>query len=450
VLDEIEQFLCLYIAWPSEAACVAVTLWVAHTHAIDSFESTPRLALLSPEPASGKTRALEVVDLLVPRSMHALNAAPAAVFRSIGTDSTEPPTLLFDEVDAIFGRRGKDDPAEDLRGLLNAGHRRGAAIPRCVGPKHEVVRFKVFAAVALAGLGDLPETLMQRSVQIRMRRRRPSEGVLPFRHRVVRPEGDRLRQRLGAWVRARASDLRDAWPEMPIGITDRPADVWEPLLAIADAAGGAWPERGRAACVELCRVAETRDASLGITLLTDVRVVFGVDPQLSTHELLARLHDLEEGPWAELRGRPLDARGLAGLLHPYGIASTKIRVGAATPRGYRTVDFFDAWDRYLSIDTPIGGPEHPEHQEQPLRPASDAPDVGSLRSPRSGTLDPHGSGGEVGDLPGSARSTCSTDSGGKGMCTLCGTSSARLIPHHSGVGQYCPACCVVVAEQVTR
>ena len=120
-------------------------------------ENSPRLALLSPEPGSGKTRTLEVLELVVPRPMHVLSASPAAVFRSI---ESEHPTLLLDEVDAIFGKRGTDDGAEDLRGLLNAGHRAGATIPRCVGTHHEVKRFPVFAAVALAGLGDLPETLM--------------------------------------------------------------------------------------------------------------------------------------------------------------------------------------------------------------------------------------------------------------------------------------------------
>ena len=143
------------------------------------FHTTPRLALLSPEAASGKTRVLEILDLLVSESLLALNVSSAAVFRTL---SQKQVTLLFDEVDAIWSKRGKDDNHEDLRALLNAGYKKGATIPRCVGPKHEVTNFPVFGAVALAGLGDLPDTIMSRAVIVRMRRRAPTEicRTLPY------------------------------------------------------------------------------------------------------------------------------------------------------------------------------------------------------------------------------------------------------------------------------
>jgi hypothetical protein len=156
LLADVETFIGRFVAFPSDAAGVAVTLWAAHAHLVKASENSPRLALLSPEPGSGKTRTLEVLELLTPTPLHALSASPAAVFRTLENEQT---TLLMDEVDAIFSRRrGADDGAEDLRALLNAGHRKGATIPRCVGPRHEVRKFPVYAAVALAGLGDLPDT----------------------------------------------------------------------------------------------------------------------------------------------------------------------------------------------------------------------------------------------------------------------------------------------------
>jgi hypothetical protein len=363
LFDRVASFIARFVAFPSEYALWAVTLWAVHAHAVDAFESTPRLATLSPEPGSGKTRLLEVLELLVPRAMHALNASSAATFRRIEKDR---PTLLFDEVDAIFAKRGKDDSAEDLRALLNAGHRRGATIPRCVGPRHDVVDFPVFAAVALAGLGDLPDTLMSRSVIVRMRKRRADEHVEPFRHRVAAPEGADLAAELAEWADRNHDALAAAWPTMPEGIADRPADCWEPLIAVADAAGGCWPERARRACVELCRVAETREASLGVKLLTDLRIVFGGDSVLSTKTILERLCDLEESPWADLRGKSLDARGLARRLKTYGVRSTKVRDGESL-RGYRADDLWDAWQRYC---TP-GEPEQAERAER----AAEVPDV---------------------------------------------------------------------------
>lgn len=349
LLDQVVAFLRRFVAFPSEHHADAVALWVAHAHVLDAFESTPRLALLSPEPASGKTRTLEVVELLVPNPMHALSASPAPIFRSIEEDR---PTLLFDEVDALFGRRGSDDGAEDLRGLLNAGHRTGATIPRCVGPRHDVRRFPVYAAAALAGLGDLPDTLMSRAVIIRMRRRAPGEDVEPFRHRVAAPEGHHLRDQLADWGAGVLDDLHGAWPEMPPGVADRSADCWEPLLALADAAGGHWPQTARAACVELVKVTESREASLGIRLLADLRHVFGGDDRLATETILDRLHKLEEAPWSDLRGRPLDARGLARRLGGYGIKPTQVKLAGEKYRGYRREDLYDAWVRYLPAPPP--------------------------------------------------------------------------------------------------
>jgi hypothetical protein len=358
VLDEVEAFLRRFVAFPSDAAAIAATLWAAHTHAVDAFESTPRLAVLSPEPGSGKTRLLEALDLVVVAPLAVLSASVAAIFRVIEAES---PTLLFDEVDAIFGSK-RSDGAEDLRALLNAGHRKGAQVPRVVGKQMEVHLFPVYAPVALAGLGDLPDTLMSRSVILRMRRRAPDEIVEPFRRREVEAVGHELRDRLAEWIALVRDRLAGAWPVMPAGVNDRPADVWEPLLAVADAAGGTWPDRARDACEELVKVAESRDASLGIRLLGDLMTVFAGDITVSTEALLTRLWKLDEAPWGNLRGLPLDPRGLARLLKGYGITSTKIKVGGNAVQGYRREHLWDAWNRYLPDPLP-GSAELPEPPE---------------------------------------------------------------------------------------
>ena len=129
LLDDVHAFLGRFVAYPSEAAHVAHTLWIAHTHLMDAWESTPRIAFLSPEPGSGKTRALEVTELLVPSPVEAVNVTPAYLFRKVG-DQKGAPTILFDEIDTVFGPKAKDN--EEIRGLLNAGHRRGAVAGRCV------------------------------------------------------------------------------------------------------------------------------------------------------------------------------------------------------------------------------------------------------------------------------------------------------------------------------
>ena len=151
VLRKVHEFLGRFVIYPSGHAQIAHTLWIAHAHLMDAWESTPRIAFLSPEPASGKTRALEVTELLVPLPVEAINVTPAYLFRKVGGKDGAP-TILFDEIDTVFGPKAKDN--EEIRGLLNAGHRRGAVAGRCVvkGKTVETEEIPAYCAVALPGL----------------------------------------------------------------------------------------------------------------------------------------------------------------------------------------------------------------------------------------------------------------------------------------------------------
>jgi hypothetical protein len=166
---------------------------------MECWESTPRFAFLSPEPGSGKSRALEVTEPLVPRPVHAVNTTSAYLFRKV-SDPEGLPTILYDEIDTVFGPRAKDN--EDIRGMLNAGHRKGAMAGRRVvrGKIVETEELPAYCPVILAGLDDLPDTLMSRSAVARMRRRAPSEPVEPWRHRVNVREAKVISQLLSAWA----------------------------------------------------------------------------------------------------------------------------------------------------------------------------------------------------------------------------------------------------------
>lgn len=347
VLDEVHAFLGRFVAYPDPAAHVAHTLWTAHTHAMDAWESTPRIAFTSPEPGSGKSRALEATTLIVPRPVQAVNVTPSYLFRKVA-DKAGKPTILFDEIDTVFGPKAKDN--EEIRGLLNAGHRRGAVAGRCVvrGKTVTTEEIPAYCAVALAGLGDLPDTILSRSIIIRMRKRAPNQSVEAYRHRVHAPEGEAIRDRLADWMRGIQSELRTAYPEMPKGVTDRDADVWEPLLAIADKAEGEWPKRARDAAVTLVTLSKESTPSLGVRLLADTRDVFGAADAMTTKALLDALRGIEEAPWNDLRGKPLNERKLAQLLKRYEVKPTTIRVDVnTTAKGYRVEAFHDAWARYL-------------------------------------------------------------------------------------------------------
>jgi phage/plasmid primase-like uncharacterized protein len=348
ILDDIHTFLGQFVAYPSLHAHVAHTLWIAHTHLMDKWESTPRIAFLSPEPGSGKTRALELTETLVPQPVEAVNVSAAYLFRKV-SDRKGLPTILFDEIDTVFGPRAREH--EDIRGMLNSGHRRGAMAGRCVvrGKSVETEELPAFCAVALAGLGNLPDTILSRSVIVKMRRRAPTEQVEPYRRRLYAPHGNQLRDRLAAWAVEVRSTL-NVYPDMPPGIADRPADVWEALLAVADAAGGDWPSRARVAAVTLVADAMGGQGSLGVRLLTDLRTVFAEKPALPTVDILAALLVLDEAPWGDLKGKPLDARRLANFLRTYGVASKNIRIEGDILKGYTAEDLFDPWQRYLNAE----------------------------------------------------------------------------------------------------
>ncbi|QDY77528.1 DUF3631 domain-containing protein [Streptomyces qinzhouensis] len=371
LLDEVEAFHRRFNVFPREAAYVAVALWDAHAHLIDVLDGTARIAFLSPEPGSGKSRALEIVETLTPRAAITVNASANALFRLVEAPEGTP-TLLFDEIDTVFGPKAGGD--ELVRGFLNSGYRRGGRALRCVsdGNNQNAAWFSSFCAVAMAGLGSLPDTILTRSVIIRMRKRAPNETCEPYRRRIHEQEGHALRDRLAHWTATVRQQIADAWPDMPDGVSDRPADVWEPLLAVADAAGGDWPARARSACLELIRAAqENDDASLGVRLLTDLRdVVFcGVDA-VPTAVILERLMGIDDGPWDDVDGKPLTTRGLSRLLAAYvngankPIKARNLRTGGGILKAIHAEDLQDAWTRYCP-------PPGSATSATPLRPRSD-------------------------------------------------------------------------------
>lgn len=356
LLDDVRAFLARFVVYPSDHALNAHTLWIGHAWFMDDWDSTPRIAFLSPEPGSGKSRALEVTEPLVPRPVHAVNCTPAYLFRKV-SDPAGGPTVLYDEVDTIFGPKAKEH--EEIRGVINAGHRKGATAGRCVlrGKIVETEELPAYCSIALAGLDDLPDTIMSRSIVVRMRRRAQTEPIEPWRHRVNGADAAELYKRLFDWS-TQVKPLKNGWPAIPHGVTDRDADVWESLLAVAELAGGHWPETARQAAVTVVTASKRREPSVGVLLLRDLRTVFSEAGRnkMPTTDILIALNKIDESPWSTIRrGEPLDARGLAYRLGKYGIGPKPQRSGDGLDdvfKGYSVAQFEDAWARYTD-DTAV-------------------------------------------------------------------------------------------------
>jgi len=259
----------------------------------------------------------------------------------------EKPTLLLDESDAAFA--GEKEYAEALRGILNTGYTSSGKITLCVGTSAKISTrdYSTFGPKCIAGIGTLPATIADRSICIALSRKRQDEPVERFRRRDAHTKAEPIHSALIAW----ASDgivgsLHAARPDLPDALNDRAQDVWEPLLAIADMAGGDWPVRARRAAVAL--IGDDRsDDDIGLELLWDINAVFDdkATPFISTKDLVTALHAMEDRPWATWgKGKGINGHRVARMLNPFGVAPTPNEQGTA--RGYYRERFGDAWSRY--------------------------------------------------------------------------------------------------------
>ena len=347
LLHEIYATVRRFIICEKETAITA-TLWSAFTWLVDSVEIAPLAVITAPEKRCGKSQLLNLIGKLSHRPLVAANIGAAAVFRVIEAHS---PTLLIDEADSFF----KDN--EELRGVINSGHtRQSAYVIRCVGDDHEPRQFSTWGAKAISGIGHLAETLMDRSVILDLRRKLPSETIQRLRH--AEPGlFDRLSSKLARFAQDAAPSIERARPALPEELNDRAQDNWEPLLAIADYAGGDWPQLARHTALRLSG-AEQEAVSLSAELLADIREVFEHKrvERIGTADLLQALIDDDLKPWATYnRGKAMSPRQLAKRLDEYGIHSQSIKFGYSdVKRGFRLDQFADAFARYLAPETPPG------------------------------------------------------------------------------------------------
>ena len=354
-LCEIVDILKRFVVFSTDAPYLTLALHVAHTYALDAFEYTPYIHLFSPEKRCGKSRVLEVLSHLVARPWGFINPSEAVLFRKIEQDR---PTILWDEIDTVFSGRTTDPSKENLRGLLNLGFKSGAKIPRCEGQTHEVRDFSVFCPKVIAGIGQLPDTISDRCIQLRLERKKKSQLTERFRSREAVEITEPLRSKLEAWAANPQviERLRNARPDIPHEFGDRQADISEPLLAIADLAGGEWPQLARKALLELFHAADAVNDSYRVALLRDIKAIFDETglKRISTKFLLESLVK-RGGQWAERWNRDLisgnvngPAAKLGSLLREFGIASrTLVFPEEPDAKGYLESAFIDIWDRYL-------------------------------------------------------------------------------------------------------
>lgn len=360
LLSDLATLIHRYIVCQPEVA-QAATLWIVMTYLMDCISIAPLAIITAPDKACGKSKLLEVKGKLCYRPMPTSNISASALFRSI---EAWQPTLLIDETDTFL----RDN--EDLRGIINSGHTRSNAyVMRVEGENHEPKRYKTWAPKALSGIGNknLHDTITSRAIILDLRRKLPSETIDRLRANddvAFKP----LRQKILRFAEDHRFFIEHARPELPEALSDREQDNWEALLAIADAAGGVWPDLARKTAITLSKKAETK--SFKAELLEDIRVVFehsGSD-RISSADLISALCRDDEAAWKTYNhGREISPKQLAGLLKGYGIVSNTIRTRLGTPKGYHLNQFVEVWERYTNTSSTEQNPYFPATTTQPNR-----------------------------------------------------------------------------------
>ncbi|MBB5328522.1 DUF3631 domain-containing protein [Tunturiibacter gelidoferens] len=344
LLNKCREWLRKYVMI-NRAQETVLAVWIVHTWAIEAADYTPYLHITAPEKGCGRSRLLEVLESVVSKPCKTGGMTAPALVRTV---DKEKPTLLLDEIDVVF--QGNKEMAEVVRGILNEGFRRGGNFPKCSGANFDLQEFRVFCAKAIAGIGEIPDTVASRSIVISMRRKGASQTVQRFREREVKSPANEIERALEEWATAViVEELRNARPLFPECLTDRQQDISESLLAIADYAGGEWPMETRTALEILFSSTESRDNSIGVQLLLDIRDVFeeGSISKIFSADLASALCEMEGHPWADFKGSEMDAQSLARELKKYHITPHgTIRIGTDTRKGYERDAFIQSWDSY--------------------------------------------------------------------------------------------------------
>jgi hypothetical protein len=397
LLEAVERLIRRFVRFTDERGDHELTilaLYVLHTYALSAAYATPYLRVRSPAKRAGKTRLLEVLELVCRNAQRAGSITAAAVFQLI---EAERPTLLIDEIDTIFTAR--NEQAEALRGILNDGYRPGGYAIR--GTQDGApVKFSTWCPKVLAGIenNSLPDTIEDRCLTIGLERKLKTEAVERLRERALADEVAELRERLEDWALVATERLPDYEVPTIAEISDRAEEIAEPLLAIADDAGGAWPERALEA-VRVVADGAGGEWDYSTLLLVKLRDLFGPVSVMSSRDIVKALRSDDDLPFPGI-----DARELASMLRPFGVRPGTVRPAGAsgTARGYHRKQLADAFTRYLPeyADTSDTSDTSQSQSQNPVSDevgASDTSDT-SAGGPTHETSDEHGDVSDVSDV----------------------------------------------------
>jgi hypothetical protein len=336
----------------NDHAAAALAVWVLHTYTFQLRDAVAYVAIESPEKRCGKTTLISVLAAMAHKPLIASNITVGALFRAIDTCR---PTLFIDEADTFLARNSA------MRGIINSGNtwrtayvlrlsssktRRGdpPPPPALQAAEPGLKRYSCWCPKVIALIGEIPDTIADRSIVVKMARKLVTEPCAPLAEldtAEIKAKCARFALDAGPSI-AQSDKIRGE------GLNDRAADTFDPLYVIARQAGDDWEKKLHAAALALN--ATTPFDNRGTEVLLDVLSVIaesGYDRMFS-RDLVAGLRDGSAGLSSfALKGSAIDEYKIAKLLRPYGIKPSTFRMGTQVYRGYIAADFHQALERYV-------------------------------------------------------------------------------------------------------
>ena len=332
----------------------AIAAWVLATHCVEHLYFAPILTVWSPTKGCGKSTLFDLLNWLVRRGF--LTSGPgvtaATVFR---LNDARHPTMLIDEAEKLGGRNAN----QEMIGLLNNGYRRGGVVSRCVevGSDYEVQAFDAFGFRALNSIRPLWDTIMDRSIEVRIERKPRSIQLSRFNARLLEPKCRLLARKIHRWATDHGEEVGEAEADAirPSWLPDRPCDNWGPLLAVGAVIGSGWEDRILGAARLL--VVSNQEADRHEHLIHDLRRVFrdrSAPEAISSTDLVEALNRLDDSPWGDERqGKGISTHSLANRLKAFGVKPRQARIsGGGKLRGYWAIDLESVWERYPEVGQP--------------------------------------------------------------------------------------------------
>jgi hypothetical protein len=349
LLDDLAAWFSKYVYMPPGAPD-ALAGWTVLTWFVNEVYFAPLLTILSPTKGCGKTLLLDLLEHVVYRANRTsgVGATSAVVFR---LNERFHPTFLIDEAERLADRRG----SRDLIEMLNLGYRRGAKVLRCGDRKgqFEVEEFDAFGFRAVAAIGHVWDTLLDRAIQIFLQKKRRNLELAGYYPPEAQAEGVAIARRIRRWVDDHGADVIDALAgtPRPKWLSDRSCDNWEGHFAIGMVAGGGWLERMLEAATNLQSAAKD-DGDPAERLLHDLQEVFeseGKPEVIQSGGLVQKLNAIETSPWGDSGNEGISMHRVARMLRRFGRGPRQGRTQEGkVVRGYWLSDWVDVFARYAA------------------------------------------------------------------------------------------------------